>query len=197
MFRNIFLIVGPSGAGKTSLTNALLNNHAGLTRAVTVTTRQPRVREVDGKDYFFVSQEKFDEMKVAGEFFETDDVFGESYGIPRGFAEQQRDIIFIITLAGARAVKKVHPEAKTILIRPQSVERARQRVIERRAPNENERISGYVMECQAAMAYAREVGFEAVIENDHFQGALRALEGIYMRLSVAEASAGKKFTVTA
>lgn len=181
MLRNIFLIVGPSGAGKTSLTNALISIRTGLKRAITVTTRQPRLGEVDGKDYIFVSQEKFEEMKVAGEFFETDSAFGESYGIPRDFDKQQGDLIFIITLAGARTVKRAYPEAKTVLILPTSIEGARQRVIERQAPNQNERINGYETEYRAAMTYAREVGFEAVIENDHFQDALRELEGVCMR----------------
>lgn len=187
MLRKIFLVVGPSGSGKTSLTNALIGIHRGLSRAVTVTTRQPRPGEENGKDYIFVSQPDFATMKAVGEFFETDNVFGESYGIPRNFDEQQGDLVFIVTLAGARAMKMAYPEAKTILILPHSVEDARRRVRERQAPNEAERISGYEAELRAAATYAQEVGFEAVVENDYFGDALRALSAFLMRSRTLEA----------
>lgn len=183
MCRNIFLIVGPSGSGKTSLVNALLASHSGLTRAVTVTTRQPRPGEMNGKDYVFVSREEFEKMRAFDDFFETDTVFGEFYGIPRSVDEQEGDLVFIVTLAGARAVKRVCPEAKTILILPKSAEDARRRVIERRAPNEDERISGYETELRAAIAYSHEVDFEAVIENGCFEDALCELSVAFMRSS--------------
>ena len=85
MAGTIFLIAGPSGSGKTTLTQELVHCVPGLTKAVTVTTRQPRPGEISGVDYHFVSTKRFREMRQGGELIESDCAYNEHYGVPRTY----------------------------------------------------------------------------------------------------------------
>ena len=82
--RGLMLVLSsPSGAGKTTLSRRLLETDKGIVMSVSATTRAKRPNEVDGKDYYFVSSDKFQAMIKAGEFLEHATVFGNSYGTPR------------------------------------------------------------------------------------------------------------------
>jgi guanylate kinase len=179
MSRTIFLIAGPSGSGKTSLTNALLEIHPTLTRGITVTTRAPRSGETEGKDYYFVTPDQFDEMATNGSLLESDSAYGESYGVPRSLLAQPGNLALIVTLPGAVALKSRLPDAKTVLVLPESYGHAEQRIRERRAPKADERVSSLQSEFKLARAYDNDWGFDAVIHNVDFPLALRELQNVY------------------
>ncbi|MGH6958191.1 MAG: guanylate kinase [Caulobacteraceae bacterium] len=107
--RGLLLVVSsPSGAGKTSLTRRLLEDHGDLFLSVSMTTRAPRPGEEDGREYHFVSQDAFARMAAAGEFLEWAEVHEHRYGTPRApvteAAAAGRDVIFDIDWQGARAI---------------------------------------------------------------------------------------------
>lgn len=109
--RNGILIVlsSPSGAGKSTMTRRLLGEHPDIRLSVSATTRPPRPGEVEGRDYFFVSRDRFAEMVSGGELLEHADVFGHRYGTPRAAVEQAldagRDMIFDVDWQGAQQLR--------------------------------------------------------------------------------------------
>jgi guanylate kinase len=120
----IVVISGPSGAGKSTVATQVLEKSPGLVRAVSVTTRRPRVGDVDGEDYHFVSPEEFAARRDAGRFLEWAEVHGNLYGTE---AEQVdlsiaggRSVLLEIDVQGGRSVKAARPGAVLIFIFPPS-----------------------------------------------------------------------------
>lgn len=175
----LFVVSAPSGAGKTSLVNALVERHDGVVLSVSHTTREPRPGEQDGTHYHFVSEAEFERMARAGEFLEHADVFGSRYGTGRGQVEDAlragRDVVLEIDWQGARQVRDAMTDAPGIFILPPSrdalVERLRGRgqdspeVIEARMAKAREEISHYQE-------------FDYLIVNDDFETALGDLEAV-------------------
>jgi guanylate kinase len=127
--RRGFLLVlsSPSGAGKTTITRGLVARDPSLELSVSVTTRPPRPGETDGRDYHFITQQRFAEMAAAGELLESATVFGHSYGTPRrpveaAFAEG-RDIVADIDWQGAQQLtRNVRADLVAVFILPPSIE---------------------------------------------------------------------------
>ena len=119
--KNLLIVLsGPSGVGKGTIVNKLLQG-GGYALSVSCTTRSPRIGEVDGKSYFFITKEKFSEMIAQGGFLEYNNHFENFYGTPKGFVTEQlktHDVILEIEVDGALQVKKAHPEALLIMILP-------------------------------------------------------------------------------
>jgi len=135
--RGLLLVMSsPSGAGKTTLSRALLASDSNITMSVSVTTRQPREGEEDGKDYFFINKERFAAMRDAGELLEWAEVFGNYYGTPRGAVElalaKGRDMLFDIDWQGTQQLAQaVKDDLVTIFILPPSAEELRDRLVRR------------------------------------------------------------------
>lgn len=128
----LFVISGPSGAGKGTLVAQLRKEHPELGLAVSATTRSPRPGEVDGKDYYFLSEGEFKRRVAAGEFVEWAYVHGHMYGtlvkeVERLLA-QGKSLILEIDIQGALNVKKVWPDAVLIFIEPPSLEELERRL---------------------------------------------------------------------
>ncbi|MFO0994754.1 MAG: guanylate kinase [Hyphomicrobiales bacterium] len=126
----------PSGAGKTTLSRALLARDPLVTMSVSVTTRSPRPGEVEGKDYYFVSKERFAQMRDRDELLEYAAVFGNFYGTPRRPVEealsQGRDVLFDIDWQGTQQLAQaMEDDLVRIFILPPSVEDLRERLIQR------------------------------------------------------------------
>ena len=121
---NVFVVSAPSGAGKSTLTQRLLNTLPDLVFSVSTTTRPPRPGEVDGKDYFFVSDERFDQMIREDGFVEWVEVYGRRYGTGRawldGMLATGKDVLLDIETKGAQALRKAIPDACMIFILPPS-----------------------------------------------------------------------------
>jgi guanylate kinase len=121
---SIIVISAPSGAGKSTLVKRLLAALPGLRFSVSYTTRPPRPGEKNGRDYFFVTHERFQRMIAREEFVEWADVFGHLYGTSfrqlRAAQEAGKDILLDIDVQGHRQVRKKLPEAVSIFVLPPS-----------------------------------------------------------------------------
>jgi guanylate kinase len=170
MSRTVFLIAGPSGSGKTSLTQALLARVDGLSKAVTVTTRQQREGEVNGVHYFFVDRELFMAMDVAGDFLEIDYTYNEWYAVPRSALDSEGDIAIIVTVPGTLTLKRSLPDVKTLFVLPPCARTAARRVEARACPNAIERIANYEAEIAAAQY------FDHVFLNMDFEQTLQQMQ---------------------
>ena len=128
----LLVISGPSGTGKSTVIRHLMAQMDGLEFSVSATTRAPRPGETDGKDYFFVTRERFDEMVANDELLEHATFVGNSYGTPRSQVEQRMDngitVILDIEVQGAAQVKAKMPEAITVFLAPPSLEALEQRL---------------------------------------------------------------------
>ena len=119
----ILVVSGPSGAGKSTLVRELLaDQHTVM--SVSCTTRRPRPAEQNGRDYFFLSREEFEEKARRGELAEHAEVFGNLYGTPRAFVEEKTaaglDVVMDIDVQGARQLKEVYPHGVFVFVLPPS-----------------------------------------------------------------------------
>jgi guanylate kinase len=129
----IFILSAPSGAGKTTIYRAALNQIAGLEFSVSLTTRAPRNGEADGVDYSFVSEEEFKRRQSSGDLAEWARVFEASYGTPRAPLEAAiasgRDILLDIDIQGARQIRAKYPrDSVSIFVLPPSLEELAERL---------------------------------------------------------------------
>ena len=132
----MFVFSAPSGAGKTTLAQKLLDRDGQLVRSVSMTTRLPRKGERNGKDYFFTTKEDFLHRQEQGEFLEWAEVFGSYYVTPRRFVErkilQGKDVIACLDVQGAIQIKKKCPQATLIFILPPKMEELTTRLKKRK-----------------------------------------------------------------
>ena len=132
---NLIIISSPSGGGKGTLIKEILKIVPDIGYSISFTTRQMRIGETDGKDYFFVSREEFVNLKQQNEFLEYAEVHGNFYATSikqvKAETENGRDVILEIDVQGAAAVRKILPEAVSIFILPPSFEVLRNRLINR------------------------------------------------------------------
>ena len=128
----LIVLSGPSGAGKSTVVAKMTEKRQDVAFSVSVTTRKPRPGEVDGKNYFFVSLERFDEMVANGELLEHAEYVANHYGTPRDYVNKKLDegfnVVLDIEIQGARQVKTAMPEAVMIFIAPPSLEELRRRL---------------------------------------------------------------------
>lgn len=137
----LFILSSPSGAGKTTITKELLKRDPSLRISVSVTTRQPRPGEVDGKDYHFITKEDFDRMVEEKQLLEHAKVFGNYYGTPlapvEDALEKSQDIIFDIEWQGTQQLKqKLVNDLVTVFILPPSQDELERRLRTRQQDNQ-------------------------------------------------------------
>lgn len=177
---NLFIVSAPSGAGKSSLISALLQDKpADMQVSVSHTTRAMRPGEVDGEHYHFVDVEEFKALKEEGAFFEWAEVFGNYYGTSKKVIEQTLekgiDVFLDIDWQGAQQVKAVMPEAIGVFILPPSRHELERRLTGR-GQDSQEVINSRMAQCVAEMSHHNE--YEFVIVNDNFATALADLQAI-------------------
>lgn len=127
----LFIISGASGVGKGTVLKEVMKGHEDFSFSVSATTRAPRPGEVDGREYYFVTKEKFEDMIAKGEFLEYDAHAANYYGTPRAQAEeklQKGHVLLDIEPNGAKSVKEAVPEAVLIFIMPPSMEELERRL---------------------------------------------------------------------
>ncbi len=176
---SLFLVVAPSGAGKSSLVNALLQQEPTIKLSISYTTRPPRPGEQNGREYFFTSVEDFGARRKADEFLEWAEVFGNYYGTSRiQIAEQMTagtDVLLEIDWQGAQQIKKQFPQAVGIFILPPSIDALEER-LKKRGQDEPHVITRRILAAGGEIAHASE--FEYVIINQEFTAALSELSAI-------------------
>ena len=173
------MIVAPSGAGKSSLVNALLQSEPGLTISLSTTTRSPRPGEVDGKDYRFVTPEVFKQEREQGQFLEWAEVHGHFYGTSKTWIEQQMqagsDVILEIDWQGAQQIRKLIPAVQWIFIFPPSIEALEER-LRKRGQDDEATIERRLAAAHIELQHAHEANF--IVINDAFDQALADLRHI-------------------
>ena len=176
---NFFVISAPSGAGKTSLVKALINQTADCRAAISHTTRPKRSGEIDGRDYYFVSDHEFSELDAKGSFLESAKVFDYSYGTSLDEAQKiiksGKILILEIDWQGALQIKEKYKSAKSIFILPPSLEALRSR-LEMRAQDSDETVEKRMK--KAISESSKWTNFDYLVENDVFQIALEAIKEI-------------------
>ncbi len=176
---NFFVISAPSGAGKTSLVKALINQTADCKAAISHTTRPKRSEEIDGRDYYFVSDHDFSELNAKGGFLESAKVFDYSYGTSLDEAQKiiksGKILILEIDWQGALQIKDKYKSAKSIFILPPSLEALRSR-LEMRAQDSDETVEKRMK--KAISESSKWKNFDYLVENDVFQIALEAIKEI-------------------
>jgi len=178
---NLFILSAPSGAGKSSLINALLKKHADMKVSVSHTTRAPRPGEENGVHYHFVSTDEFKALIAKDDFFEWAQVFDNYYGTSKQAIESQLDagidVFLDIDWQGAQQVRKIMPSVQTIFILPPSKEELEQR-LNNRGQDSAEIIASRMAKAQSETSHYNEYDF--VIVNDDFESALADIEMIVM-----------------
>ena len=175
----LFVVAAPSGAGKSSLVNALLERESAISLSISHTTRPPRVGELYGRHYYFVERADFEKQVAAGIFLEHAEVHGNLYGTSSTMVQellaQGRDVLLEIDWQGAQQIRRSKPDCVSVFILPPSRAELERRlrgrgsdaaaVIEQRLRNSREEIS-----------HAHE--FDFILINDAFDEALADLQSI-------------------
>jgi len=173
----LFVVSAPSGAGKTSLVRALLEQDPDLWLSVSYTTRPPRAGEVDGRDYHFVDAATFESMVAAGAFVEFARVFDNAYGTAEATLREALaagdDLLLEIDWQGARQVRERFPEAVTVFIAPPSVAALEER-LRGRGQDSDEIIARRM--AQARDELLRFDEYDYLVVNDDFAQALAELQ---------------------
>lgn len=177
----LFVVSGPSGAGKDTLVEALRGRRLGLRYSVSATTREPRADERNGEHYFFVSGEEFERLRFAGLLLESREYNGNFYGTPRDYIEQTLtegyDVIMKPEVNGALAVRSAFPDAVLIFLVPDRFSNLRERLLARRTET-NEEIARRLEIATREMKFIRQFDYIVVNEQDRSEQAVRDLEAI-------------------
>ena len=176
---NIFIISAPSGAGKSTLIHLLLAQIPSLFFSVSHTTRAARPGEREGVDYFFISQEQFEEMIRANQFLEWAQVHGSYYGTSRSMLESSEtegtDLILDIDVQGAAQVRKALPEAVSVFILPPSYEVLRDRLMQRQKDSVDQ-VEKRLITARKEIEHWRE--YEHIVINEDLNEAFDSLSSL-------------------
>ncbi|MGI6136517.1 MAG: guanylate kinase [Christensenellales bacterium] len=163
----LFVLTGPSGAGKGTVLTRVITTLSGLAYSVSVTTRKPRTGELDGIHYYFKTEKEFDEMQERGEFLESVCKFKHKYGTPKSKVKEQLekgiDVILEIETKGATKIREEFPEAIFIFITPSSYDELARR-LRNRGTEEEEMVK---MRLKIARTEYRSIGqYDYIAIND-------------------------------
>ncbi len=173
----LIVLTGPSGVGKGTLLRSLLQRHPDLYLSISATTRPPRLGELDGQNYYFVSRQQFERMVAQGEFLEWAEFANNCYGTPRRAVEAKiregKWVVLEIELEGARQIRKTFPSALRIFILPPSLDELENR-IRGRGQDSEDAIARRLLHAQIEVNAAHE--FDLQIVNDDLEAALDKIE---------------------
>jgi guanylate kinase len=177
----LFVVSAPSGAGKTTLCNMLLNEFSNLSYSVSYTTRAPRAKEIEGRDYHFVSVREFESMILKGGFIEYAKVHGCLYGTSKAAVLNSlslgRDIILDIDVQGAMKIKRETGLGVYIFITAPSIDTLRERLIKRN-DTASDNIELRLKNAETEMTQF--LNYDYLIENDILNEAYRQLSSVYI-----------------
>lgn len=176
---NLVVISGPSGAGKDSIIENLKKINKNFWVSISMTTRAPRTGEVDGKSYFFVSKEEFEDNIKKNNFLEYATYNGEYYGTPKSKIldklQQGIDVILEIEIQGALKIKEILPETLFIFILPPSMNELKKRLINRKTDSKEKIISRFKRAYQEINEVTK---YNYVVINDDLEDATNKVNSI-------------------
>lgn len=174
------VVSGFSGAGKGSVMKALLSKY-DYELSISATTRQPRVGEVHGREYFFLTREEFQSMIGENEFIEWAEYVGNYYGTPRSYVEEKlrdgKDVILEIEIQGALKVKEQYPDALFLFITPASADELRSRLMNRGTESE-EKIRERLLRASEEAIYMDSYDYIVVNETDRLEDCVEQVHQI-------------------
>ncbi len=176
----LLVLSSPSGAGKTTILERLLDQSTDLVKSVSVTTRKPRFGEINGKDYFFVTEERFHELCRTDQMLEYAKVFENFYGVPKDFIKQNLSsgvsVLLSIDWQGAfHLFKLMRKKVVSIFILPPSMEELRLRLQKRNTDSASE------IECRLAEAQeeiSKRNKYDYIIINDNIDKSVEEISSI-------------------
>lgn len=176
------VISGPSGAGKDSIVNEIIRRkNINAWVSISMTSRSPRGKEENGKDYFFVSKEEFEEHIKNNDFLEYALYNDNYYGTPKSkineYLDKGIDVILIIEIKGALQIKNLIKEALFIFIMPPSMEELKQRLVARGTETEEKIISRFKTAYQEINEVTK---YNYVVVNDDLEKAVKKVESIFL-----------------
>jgi guanylate kinase len=176
---SLFVVAAPSGAGKSSLVNALLAREPGIRLSISHTTRRPRGSEGEGEHYHFVDRAEFDRLVAADAFLEHAEVHGNAYGTSRAAVEpilaRGDDVLLEIDYQGARQIRQRLPACVSVFILPPSRTELERR-LRARAQDSDEVIARRLANSREEIAHAHE--FDYLLVNEDFEQALDGLQAV-------------------
>jgi guanylate kinase len=176
----LYIVAAPSGAGKSSLVNAVLSRETGIALSISFTSRKARPGERHAQHYHFISKEEFETMIANGDFFEHALVHGDYKGTAKQSVEPQlaagKDVLLEIDWQGARQVREKLPDAISIFILPPSKEALETRM-RNRGQDSEQVIAQRLANAREEMSHYNE--FDYVIVNEHFDAAVSELRAIF------------------
>lgn len=191
---NLYVIAAPSGAGKTTLVEALVDSVPKITVSISHTTREKRPNEQQGVNYYFIDKAAFESKIAHGDFLEYATVFNHYYGTSKTWVEETLtkgiDVILEIDWQGHQQIKKLHPTAISIFILPPSMDDLRDRLVKRNQ-DKPDIIRQRLADAKETVAHIRE--FDYVVVNDDFVNALHDLKIIIEAGRLAEPRQTAKF----
>ncbi len=145
MFPNkakLFVFSAPSGSGKTTIVKCVLSQHKDFVFSISATTRKPRNSEKNDVDYFFMSEDEFNEKVAKDEFIEHEKVYDYHYGTLKEFVdknlEEGRSVVFEVDVKGALSIKEKYPNSVLIFVAPPSIEELKKRLIGRKTETDED-----------------------------------------------------------
>ena len=177
----LIVISGPSGAGKGTICKALLEKHDDIFISVSATTRNPRVGEVDGVNYHFLTKEEFKQRIAEDDFLEHAEVYGNYYGTPKSSVEKMLDegknVILEIDIQGALKGKEKATDGVFIFILPPSMEERKQRIIKRGSETPESLMTRF-KSAYKEINYVSKYNYAVV--NDNVEDAVKKIEAILL-----------------
>jgi guanylate kinase len=176
----MLVMSSPSGAGKTTITRALLERDKGISMSVSATTRAPRPGEVDGKDYYFIAVDKFQTWVKEGQFLEHARVFDNFYGTPKGPVEavlrEGRDVLFDIDWQGTQQLRDTaRADLVSVFVLPPSVEELERR-LHTRAQDSAEVVAKRMAKAGDEMSHWPE--YDYIIVNEDLEKSIASVQAI-------------------
>ena len=177
----LIILSSPSGAGKTSLAQALVNDNKNLSFSVSATTRKPRPGEKNGREYHFVTSETFEMKKKHNEFLEWAEVFGNLYGTPiapiNDLLAEGKDLIFDVDWQGGKQIREsvLKKSAISIFILPPSIKELRRRLLER-DQDSRDTVKSRMEKSMSEIMHWNEYNY--VLINRSFEETLKAIKSI-------------------
>ncbi len=175
----LLVISGFSGAGKGTIVKGIMERKEGYELSISATTRKPRKGEIDGKSYYFISNEKFESMIENDEFLEWASFVNNFYGTPKRFVFDQlktgKNIILEIELQGAMKVREQYPGAVMVFVIPPSISELKNRLITRGTETE-EVIMKRLKRAEEEMTYIKE--YDYIVVNDNLDECIELVHSI-------------------
>lgn len=175
----LFIVSAPSGAGKTTIVERLVEQTPHLKMSRSYTSRPARQGEIDGVDYNFVTRAQFEAMAAGGEFLEWADVFGNLYGTSAADTEHLLaggdDVVLVIDVQGARQIRKKKLDVLTVFVMPPSAATLEQRLRGRSKDNEAAILKRLAVACDEVASFNE---YDFIVVNDDLESAVDRLRSI-------------------